>query len=63
MLNRSKIALKKSKIVMKDDMIVVNKNFQTNDPHIYAAGRFIKMIDNINHQYQYTNAMETAKKV
>lgn len=48
---------------MKDDMIVVNKNFQTNDPHIYAAGRFIKMIDNINHQYQYTNAMETAKKV
>ncbi|XP_017959932.1 cilia- and flagella-associated protein 61 [Drosophila navojoa] len=56
-------SLKKSKITVKDGLVVVNKNFQTNDPNIYAAGRFIKMVDNINHQYQYTNAMETAKKL
>ncbi|XP_023037946.1 cilia- and flagella-associated protein 61 [Drosophila willistoni] len=53
----------KAGIEVKNNRIQVNKNYQTNDPHIYAVGQFIEMWDNPNYQYQYTSERELAKKL
>ncbi|KAH8370674.1 hypothetical protein KR093_004626 [Drosophila rubida] len=52
-----------SDINLKNNRILVNKNFQTNDPDIYAAGKFIEMNEFVNHQYRFVSEMETAEKV
>lgn len=43
--------------------ILVNENFRTNDPDIYAVGNYIKITDYINYQQKNTSAKETAAKV
>ncbi|XP_030555401.1 cilia- and flagella-associated protein 61 isoform X1 [Drosophila novamexicana] len=55
--------LKASEIKLRGRHILVNKNFQTNDPDIYAVGKHIEIDESINHQYQYTNEKETAIKL
>ncbi|KAM8711239.1 hypothetical protein ACLKA7_000387 [Drosophila subpalustris] len=50
-------------IDMNDNRILVNKNFQTNDPDIYAVGKFIEFNEPVNHQYRFVSEMETAQKL
>ncbi|EDW02631.1 cilia- and flagella-associated protein 61 [Drosophila grimshawi] len=55
--------LMESEITLSGSKILVNKEFQTNDPDIYAAGTFIEIKDYLNHQYQYVSERETAIKL
>ncbi|XP_034480066.1 cilia- and flagella-associated protein 61 [Drosophila innubila] len=50
-------------IDLNDNRILVNKNFQTNDPDIYAVGNFIEFNEPVNYQYRFTSEMETAQKL
>lgn len=48
---------------MDCNTILVNQEFRTNDPDIYAVGSFVKITTPINYQHTYTSAQETAAKV
>jgi len=52
-----------SRIELKENRILVNQQFQTNDPDIYAVGKYIEFKEPVNHQYRFTSEMETAQKV
>ncbi|XP_034109209.1 cilia- and flagella-associated protein 61 isoform X1 [Drosophila albomicans] len=52
-----------SDIQLRNNKILVNKKFQTNDPDIYAVGNFIQFNEPVNHQYRFTSEMETAQKL
>ncbi|XP_030387028.1 cilia- and flagella-associated protein 61 [Scaptodrosophila lebanonensis] len=52
-----------SDIEMHNGCIVVDENFRTNDPNIYAVGRHIEIRGKPNYQYKYTSERETARKL
>lgn len=53
----------RSGISLDCNTILVNQEFRTNDPDIYAVGSFVKITTPINYQHTYTSAEETAAKV
>lgn len=54
---------KASGIHIAHESVVVDENFQTNVPNVYALGKFIKLSKEPNHQYIYVDPMELAQKV
>ncbi|ALC42280.1 CG30275, partial [Drosophila busckii] len=54
-----------SDIKLNNRKVQVDKNFRTNDPDIYAVGKFIEIVGEpaLNHQYKYTSERETASKL
>ncbi|KAH8305921.1 hypothetical protein KR018_004134 [Drosophila ironensis] len=63
MVPRHKQIFEASSIQLDNNYIVINEKFQTNDPNIYAAGRFVKIMPEPNYQYKYTSAREVAVKL
>lgn len=55
--------LSRSGIEMACNTILVDEEFRTNDPDIYAVGSFVKMTTPVNYQHTYTSAEEMAAKV
>ncbi|XP_001360498.2 cilia- and flagella-associated protein 61 isoform X1 [Drosophila pseudoobscura] len=63
MAPRRKKLLKQCGIQLRKDDILVNEDFQTNDPNIYAVGKFIQMKGAPNYQYKYTSERELGRKL
>ncbi|SPP72843.1 cilia- and flagella-associated protein 61 [Drosophila guanche] len=55
--------LKRCGIEMRKNKILVDEQFQTNDPNIYAVGKFIRMTGAPNYQYKYTSERELGRKL
>ncbi|XP_017054423.1 cilia- and flagella-associated protein 61 isoform X2 [Drosophila ficusphila] len=52
-----------SDIEVEGNEILVNNKYQTNDPDIYAAGKYIKIRDFPNYQYKFASDREVARKL
>ncbi|BFG06398.1 cilia- and flagella-associated protein 61 [Drosophila madeirensis] len=50
-------------IALENRKIIVNADFCTNDPNIYAIGQYITMDPSPNYQYTHTNPQECAEKL
>ncbi|KAH8233343.1 hypothetical protein KR026_007225, partial [Drosophila bipectinata] len=50
-------------IKMKNRKIVVNSHYCTNDPNIYAGGRYVEIEPTPNFQFNYISAQERAEKL
>lgn len=48
---------------MENRRILVNAHYCTNDPNIYAGGRYAKIDPTPNFQYDHISAQERAEKV
>lgn len=55
--------LRDSKITIKDRKILVNENFCTGDPSIFAAGKNVSINVPVFYQYANTSELEMAEKV
>ncbi|KAH8407517.1 hypothetical protein KR222_004808, partial [Zaprionus bogoriensis] len=60
---RDKKWMLKSGILMENDCILVDEEFRTNDPDIYAVGEYIKISKPVNYQYNYVSSREAAAKL
>ncbi|XP_065369067.1 cilia- and flagella-associated protein 61-like [Calliphora vicina] len=45
------------------NFVLVNENYQTSEPNIYAMGNFIKHTTEPNHQYRFVSTEEAAEKI
>ncbi|XP_017077747.1 cilia- and flagella-associated protein 61 isoform X2 [Drosophila eugracilis] len=61
--HRHKLWLKAADIKMDGNDILVDQKYRTNDPNIYAVGKFIKMHHKPNYQYKFVSQREIARKV
>ncbi|XP_022231899.2 LOW QUALITY PROTEIN: cilia- and flagella-associated protein 61 [Drosophila obscura] len=52
-----------SGIELANKKIIVNEEYCTNDPNIYAIGQYIAMLPSPNYQYTHTNPQECAEKL
>ncbi|XP_001360499.4 cilia- and flagella-associated protein 61 isoform X1 [Drosophila pseudoobscura] len=52
-----------SGIELSNKKIIVNNDYCTNDPNIYAIGQYITMVPSPNYQYTHTNPQECAEKL
>lgn len=55
--------LKESKVSINDRKILVNENFCTDDPNIFAAGKNVTISTPVFYQYANTSELEMAEKV
>lgn len=55
--------LRDSRINIKDRKIVVDENFCTEDPNIFAAGKNVTVNVPVFYQYANTSELEMAEKV
>ncbi|XP_034480067.1 cilia- and flagella-associated protein 61 [Drosophila innubila] len=53
----------KSRIRVQDRQILVDENFCTNDPNIYAAGKNVAIIWQVFYQYTHTSELEMAERL
>ncbi|XP_062128764.1 cilia- and flagella-associated protein 61 [Drosophila sulfurigaster albostrigata] len=53
----------RSNIRVENREILVDENFCTNDPNIYAAGKNVAIIWKVFYQYTYTSEIEMAEKL
>lgn len=52
-----------SELATSGSFILVNENYETSDPSVFAMGNFIKHHKEPNHQYRYVSPQEAAEKV
>uniref|UniRef100_A0A1A9Z0I7 DUF4821 domain-containing protein n=1 Tax=Glossina pallidipes TaxID=7398 RepID=A0A1A9Z0I7_GLOPL len=50
-------------LAMESGRVLVNNQFQTSDPFVYALGKFIKHREPPNHQYLFVNPKEAVTKL
>uniref|UniRef100_A0A1A9V8M9 DUF4821 domain-containing protein n=1 Tax=Glossina austeni TaxID=7395 RepID=A0A1A9V8M9_GLOAU len=55
--------LETSGLAMESRRVLVNNQFQTSDPFVYALGKFIKHTEQRNHQYLFVNPKEAVAKL
>lgn len=55
--------LHKSGVGIKDRQILVDLDFCTNDPNIFAAGKNVVIKEKVFYQYTHTSELEMAEKV
>ncbi|KAM8711238.1 hypothetical protein ACLKA7_000386 [Drosophila subpalustris] len=59
----TELMLLKSRIRVQDRQILVDENFCTNDPNIYAAGKNVSIIWQVFYQYTHTSELEMAERL
>ncbi|XP_037895350.1 cilia- and flagella-associated protein 61-like [Glossina fuscipes] len=50
-------------LAMDSGRVLVNNQFQTSDPFVYALGKFVKHTEPPNHQYLFVNPKEAVTKL
>nr|XP_044251728.1 cilia- and flagella-associated protein 61 isoform X1 [Drosophila takahashii] len=61
--HRHKHWLRAANIELDGNDILVNEQYQTNDPDIYAVGTFVKIRRTPNYQYRFVSERELARKM